>query len=111
MRQAEPLPFEVVQQVEQLGQRVKLARVRRHLSQEELAAACQMARTTLHRIEAGSPGVAMGALYSVLWALGLLSTTHGVADPDADEHGKILDTARQAKRVRRAGARPDANDF
>ena len=111
MSQTESLPFEVVQQIERLGERVRLARMRRQLSQGELSAACQMARTTLHRIETGAPGVAVGALYTVLWTLGLLSTTNGVADPNEDEHGKILDAARQAKRVRRAAAKPDANDF
>jgi transcriptional regulator with XRE-family HTH domain len=81
------------------------------LSQEDLARACRIARTTLHRIEAGSPGSAIGAIYTVLWTLGLLSTAAGMADPDTDEHGKTLDAARQAKRVRSSGAKADDNDF
>lgn len=111
MRQEQPLPFEVAQQIHQLGQRIRLARVRRRMSQDELAKTCQIARTTLHRIEAGAPGVAIGALYTVLWTLGLLSTASGVADPDLDDHGKILEAARQAKRVRRPSDKPDENDF
>ncbi len=70
-----------------------------------------MARTTLQRIEAGSPGSAIGAIYTVLWTLGLLATTSGVADSDADEHGRTLETARQPKRVRRARTQSDSNDF
>ena len=36
----------------------------------------------------------------MLWTLGLLSTAAALANPDADEHGKILEAARRPKRVR-----------
>jgi transcriptional regulator with XRE-family HTH domain len=111
MSQDQPVPFEVAEQVRLLGQRIRLARVRRRMSQDDLANACQIARTTLHRIEAGASGSSIGAIYAILWTLGLLSTARGIADPDADEHGKILDTARQAKRVRRPADKPDENNF
>jgi DNA-binding XRE family transcriptional regulator len=111
MRRKSPLPFEVTEQVRLLGQRVRLARVRRRLSQAELARTCHIGRTTLYRIEEGAPGSAIGAVYSVLWTLGLLPTAARIADPDADEHGKTLDAARQVRRVRRSGTRADENDF
>lgn len=105
------MPFEVAEQVRVLGDRIRLARIRRHMNQQELADACQIARTTLHRIEAGAPGSAIAAIYSVLWTLGLLSSASGIADPDSDEHGKILDIARRSQRVRRAKVTPAENDF
>jgi transcriptional regulator with XRE-family HTH domain len=60
--------------LEELGQRVRIARVRRRLSTEDLAQACGIGRRTLYRIESGEPGIAMGTFLSVLWKLALLDT-------------------------------------
>lgn len=102
------LPREVVKHLEELGQRVRTARVRRRMGTEELAQACDISRRTLYRVESGEPGIALGTFMSVLWKLGLLDTVRGVADPDTDEHGKILEAATRPKRVRASA--PD-NDF
>lgn len=104
----EQLPREVIMQLEELGQRVRTARIRRRMSTEELAQACDIGRRTLYRLENGEPGVAMGTFMSVLWTLGLLDTVSGVANPDSDEHGKILEAAIRPQRVRTPS--PD-NDF
>ncbi|MDR2188576.1 MAG: helix-turn-helix domain-containing protein [Azonexus sp.] len=103
-----PLPVEIQQSVRQLGERIRTARLRRQLSTEELAQACGIGRRTLYRIENGEPGVAVGTLLAVLWKLGLLDTVRTVADPDTDEHGKILEAARRPQRVR---ASAPNNDF
>ncbi len=104
-------PIEVAQAIGVLGERIRIARLRRRLSQSELAESCQIARRTVYSIEAGTPGIAIGHVYTVLWSLGLLSTTNSVADPQTDEHGKILDSARQAKRARRPGEKSEDNNF
>jgi len=100
----EALPLEVRQAVQRLGKNIRLARVRRRISQEELAKACQITRKTLYAIETGIPGIAVGTLFSVLWALGLLDPAIALADPDQDEHGKIPEAARQPQRVRHSPA-------
>ncbi len=104
------LPLEVTETLALLGQRIRTARMRRQISQEELARACRIARRTLFSIEAGTPGIAIGHVYTVLWKLGLIAGTGAVADPDADEHGKILEAARLGKRARRPSDAQD-NDF
>ena len=104
-------PLEVSQTLVALGGRIRIARMRRQLSQEELAQACGIARRTLFSIETGAPGIAIGLICTVLWKLGLLATTRGLADPDADEHGKILEAARLGKRVRRPEQAAEDNDF
>lgn len=104
------LPFEVTQSLEELGRRIKQARMRRQMSQEELAKACRIARRTLFNIEAGAAGIAMGSVYTVLWRLGLLAGARALADPDTDDHGKTLEAARLGKRARRPAERED-NDF
>jgi DNA-binding XRE family transcriptional regulator len=94
------IPLEVKSATQRLGENVRLARVRRRLSQEELAQACDITRKTLYALEKGAPGASVATAFTVLWKLGLLSTAAALADPDADEHGKILEAARRPKRVR-----------
>jgi transcriptional regulator with XRE-family HTH domain len=104
----EQLPREVLTRITELGQRVRTARVRRRMSTEDLAQACGIGRRTLYRIENGEPGIAMGTFLSVLWKLALLDTLRGVADPDTDDHGKILEAAARPQRVRTSTS---DNDF
>jgi transcriptional regulator with XRE-family HTH domain len=105
-----PLPFEVRNAVKDLGERIRVARIRRRMSQDELADACGIGRRTLYRIESGETGIAVGNIFAVLWKLGLLGTARSLADPDQDEHGKILEAARMPRRVRASAAVAD-NDF
>lgn len=107
-KSTEQLPREVLKHLDELGQRVRIARVRRRLSTEDLAQACGIGRRTLYRIENGDSGIAMGTFLSVLWKLGLLDTIRGVANPDTDDHGKILEAASRPQRVRASVA---DNDF
>jgi transcriptional regulator with XRE-family HTH domain len=111
MKHNEPIPFEVAEQIQELGTRIRAARTRRNMDQAELARTSHIARTTLQRIEAGHPACGIGAIYTVLWTLGLLSTADGTADPDSDEHGKTLEAARRARRVRQPRAASDENNF
>jgi len=93
-------PLEVTAAAQRLGENIRLARVRRRLSQEELAQACGITRKTLYALEKGAPGATIGTTFTVLWKLGLLHTAAALADRDTDEHGKILEAARRPKRVR-----------
>lgn len=111
MKRSPDIPFEVAERLRLLGERIRVARIRRRKGQEELAKACGIARATLQRIEAGAPGSTMGNVYAALWALGLLDSTSAVADPDADRHGITLEAARRARRVRGTEQAPDDNDF
>jgi DNA-binding XRE family transcriptional regulator len=104
-------PLEVTTAVQRLGENVRLARVRRHLGQEELAQACGITRKTLYALEKGAPGASVATAFTVLWKLGLLNTAAALANPDADEHGKILEAARRPKRVRSPVANDSENDF
>ena len=104
------LPLEVTTAVKQLGANLRLARVRRRMRQDELAEACKISRKTLYALESGTSGTTtMATVFAVLWKLGLLGTANAMADPDADEHGKILEAARRSKRVR--PATDNDNDF
>ena len=55
----------------ELGENVRLARLRRKLSAQLVAERAGMSRTTLRAIERGEAGVTLGAYANVLHCLGL----------------------------------------
>ncbi len=57
--------------LEQVGENIKLARLRRRLSAELVAERADISRPTLTAVEQGSPTVSMGSYLQVLQALGL----------------------------------------
>jgi transcriptional regulator with XRE-family HTH domain len=69
-------------QLSQLGENIKLARLRRDHTTEQIAERAGISRTTLWNIENGSPKVAMGAYFMVLFTLGLESSILKIADDD-----------------------------
>ena len=54
-----------------LGENIKLARLRRKLRTIQVAERAGISRATLWQIEKGTPTVAMGAYFQVLFVLGL----------------------------------------
>ncbi len=56
--------------IEQMGNQIKLARLRRNLSVELIAQRAGISRATLWSIEKGSPKVSMGNYAAVLHAIG-----------------------------------------
>ena len=65
-----------------LGENIKLARLRRRLSAEIVAERAGISRATLTKVEKGSSSVAMGIYASVLFALGLEKDLMKVASDD-----------------------------
>ncbi len=55
----------------ELGENIKLARLRRKLSSEQVAERANISRPTLSSIEKGSATVSIGAYLQVLFVLGL----------------------------------------
>ncbi len=55
----------------EFGENIKLARLRRKLSAEQVSERAGIARSTLWLIEKGKPTVAMGTYLQVLFVLGL----------------------------------------
>lgn len=105
------LPQQVSEYLTQLGQRIRIARIRRDWSVAVLAEKAQINRNTVTAIEQGKPGVALGGVVTVLWALGLDQSLHTVADVDADLHGKALEAAKRPMRAGKGRNLSDAYDF
>ena len=60
--------------LEQMGEQIKLARLRRKLSSQLVAERAGISRQTLHSIESGSPTVSIGSYAAVLHALNNLDS-------------------------------------
>ena len=105
------MPLAAAARIEELGHRLRLARIRRGMSIVEVAAKAGINRNTLNALELGKRGVAMVAYVTVLWALGLERTLDGVAHPDTDIHGKTLEASRRPARVRKSRKSINEYDF
>ena len=73
-----------------LGENIKLARLRRKLSTGQVAERAGISRATLWQIEKGKPSVAMGAYFQVLFVLGLENDFLQLGADDKLGH-KLLD--------------------
>lgn len=93
------IPHHVSERIAQLGQRIRVARIRRGWSVADLASKAGINRNTLTALELGRPGTAIGVCFTVLWALGLEKSLDEVAAPDTDAHGKALEASRRPKRA------------
>ena len=88
-----------------LGQNIRLARLRRGFSMELVAERAGMSRTTLRAVESGEPGVTLGSYANVMHSLGLHADLGLVARDD--ELWRKLQDAKLSTR-RRAPKRPAA---
>lgn len=87
----------------EMGENLRLARLRRHLSAEQIAERAGISRSTLHLMENGSAGTSLGKLLQVLVVLGLEADLARLAADDV--LGRKLEDARLAETRRRAPKR------
>ena len=66
----------------QLGEQIRMARLRRDLSSEQVAERAGIARNTLIKIENGDEGVGIGSYFRVLIVLGLEEDLLTIASDD-----------------------------
>ena len=95
------LMFGVEELLQQVGQNIKTARIRRNLTILELANRVHVDERTISRLEKGDPSINFKNLVTVLMALGLEDSVFDLADPNADELGRALELQKYPKRVRK----------
>ena len=83
-----------------LGERLRLARLRRRLTTATVCARCGISRPTLAKAERGDPSVTLGTYLRVLAAYGLEGDLAAVAGDDALGR-RLQDLALPAARKRR----------
>lgn len=75
-----------------LGENIRLARLRRKYSTQQVSERANISRPTLVSIEKGSPNVSLGAYIKVLFVLGLEKDILNIAKDD--EMGRRLQDAK-----------------
>ena len=68
--------------MEETGENIKLARLRRNLTMEQVSERAGISRSTLWQIEKGSPSVSFGVYAQVLFVLGLEKNIFQLAGND-----------------------------
>jgi transcriptional regulator with XRE-family HTH domain len=94
------IPENVPAKVKSLGARLRAARLRRRLRQEDVAAKLGFSRDTINAVERGSMTTSIGAYFSVLWVYGLQREVELLADPGLDREGAALTFDVGEKRVK-----------
>lgn len=87
--------IEVARAVARLGRDIRTARLRRGLTQRDLADRMGVSLSSVIRLERGMPGSSMSMYVGALAALDLLEPLAGIADPDLDEEYMWLDSTRR----------------
>lgn len=100
-RPSRPLFPQTQRRAEALGERLRLARLRRRMSLDELAARVNVTRHTLSRLERGDMSTGLGVLARVLAVLGLEEDLDRIGQDD--ELGRRLQDVRQPRPRRRRG--------
>lgn len=77
------MPRALDQAMKQMGEQIKLARKRRHLSMQDIAERATVTRLSISKVEHGDPTVSMGIYARVLYALNLEKDITLLAADDA----------------------------
>lgn len=103
MANKSPILLPPIQRIlNEVGENIKLARLRRRLSSEQLAERAGISRSTLISIEKGYPGVSIGYYLNVLKVLGLEKDFLSLAKDDIFgrklQDAKLITKERSPKR-------------
>ncbi len=102
-------PFAVETAIKRLGTNLRVARLRRNLTLEEVAERLGAGRHVIARAETGKATTPIAVYVGLLWAYGLLEQFSPLADPAEDKEGLALSLAKERSHARRVGALD--NDF
>lgn len=102
-------PYPVQQAILQLGANLRLARLRRNLSIEDVAAKIGTNRRVVSDAERGKASTGIAIYVALVWAYGLIDQFGAVAEAGKDQEGLALSLARERKHARSKEALD--NDF
>lgn len=102
-------PYPVEQALKGLGARLRIARLRRNLSLQEVADKIGTGPRAVADAEKGKASTGIAVYVALLWVFDLMAPFEDVADPAKDEEGLALELARGRRRARSGGGLD--NDF
>ena len=100
MNPAQALPSGILSELGRIGYGIKTARMRRRMTQQELAERVGASWHTIRKIEKGSPVTGIGYYLKALWVLGIFEDVRLLADPERDREGIVLEAAARGTRAR-----------
>lgn len=102
-------PYPVERAINKVGNNLRIARLRRKLTIEEVAEKIGTGPRAVRDAEHGKPSSGIAVYAALLWTYGLLSPFEDLADPQNDEQGFALAGVGKNARARRT--RGLDNDF
>lgn len=103
------LPHAVEQGIQQLGNNIRAARLRRNMSIQEVADRIGVSRFVVADAERGKPSTGIAVYAALLWAYRLLDQMTDIASTSRDLEGVArISTRKRAGAIRSAGLN---NDF
>lgn len=102
-------PFEVEQSLKRLGENLRIARIRRSFTIDDVAERIGTGPRAVMDAERGRPATGMVVYAALLWLYDRLDALDAAADPSVDEVGLSLELAHRRTRVRKK--RGDDDDF
>jgi transcriptional regulator with XRE-family HTH domain len=95
-------PYPVEQALKTLGGNLRIARLRRNLSLDEVAEKIGVNRKSVADAEGGKPSTGIGVYVALLWTFDLISQLSDVAEPTKDREGLTLALARERTNARKS---------
>jgi len=96
-------PFAVEQALKKFGRNLRVARLRREQTLEEVSKRIGTGRRAVSDAETGKASTGVAVYAALLWAYGLLDPLDQLADPLKDKEGLALAAAKESKRARKSG--------
>lgn len=94
-------PYAVEEVIKKIGNNLRIARLRRKLTIEEVAEKIGTGPRAVRAAEHGRPSTGIAVYAALLWAFNLLAALDEVADPRDDEEGLALVESATNARARR----------
>lgn len=94
-------PYDVERCMKRLGENLRIARIRRRLTIEDVGERIGTGPRAVMDAEKGKPSTGLVVYAALLWLYDQLHQLEAVADPAKDEEGLSLELARGPTRVRK----------
>jgi len=102
-------PYEIEANLKRLGANLRIARLRRNMTVQEVAKKIGTGTRAVLDAEKGKPSTGIAVYLALLWAFDLLRPFEKLADPNTDETGRLLALSKERSRASRK--RRLDNDF
>lgn len=95
------VPRQMLAELEKVGEDIRYARIRRKFTMSDLSKRSGISRSTLDKVEKGSPSVAIGIYARVLFLLGITGTVGQLADLSSDPISRDIEISKLPQRVKK----------